>query len=514
MANFKDIFPNLTSDDFIAAAAALGTDNRTAAEKAGGAEKVDTWAQHGSSALIPAYKLPDISYGDTWTFSGDAGGTAGVFDLAGFVTAWNGGADSGTAFPTGMTNDQSNGALALHNGDVVVITDTDAAEATPEPVTLTYLYLGSQSFIGGASSNRGTPTVDVAAGNFHQISSSTSGVSSVAGGNSITVTGSGSVTVNLDDTIFASNGTTSTPKTFTIGRAADTQTVPVAQATAINGTGITLTSSGNGELDITSGGAVDINAAGAASVDGTVATLTGSTSSTVSSGSASISATASGNVAAVSGTNVNVSGITGITGNTTVTGTFTSTSNTHISNAASATTTIGNDTTPGAVTIHGAVTLSDVAASTDNSGNIDSNDTILVVESGVVRSKTLASVGVGAYSTAGSAETATSTAGTAVVNQVYIIPAKTIGAYTLTLPAAGTAGRWIKVLNNANIISATNVYKDAASNAGANLKTAVSLGTGTGQIAGNGTDATFAIDDNTASFELIDDGTNWALIVT
>ena len=113
-------------------------------------------------------------------------------------------------------------------------------------------------------------------------------------------------------------------------------------------------------------------------------------------------------------------------------------------------------------------------------------------------------VGGGAMDTDGTTETATTTGETADANAVYFIPRKTITAYTLNLPAAGAAGSWIKIVNNSNL-SSSNTFDDTP-------VTAVTIGTGTGQIAGNGADASMLLDDPTANLELISDGTRWNII--
>ncbi len=523
MAFYRNLFPNLTDSDFLAPSVSNSSTTQ---------EFAYNWAQHGNTDTIPADKLPDISYGDTWTYSG------ADFDLAAFITSWNGAATTGTAFPTGLNNDQADGSLALHNGDVIIITDT-----TPDPdLVATYLYTGSQSYLGGNDSTRSpggsaADSVDVASGNFHQISTSASGVSGIIGGNSIGVTGSGTITVNLDDSIHASDGTDTTPKVFTVGRDVDTQGTPVAQSTTIAGTGVTIDSAAvatldgatgasvtsaavsavtggtgatitatTGELDITASAAnVDINAGTTVAIDaGSTASLTGATGLSLAATANELDLTAGGAIDINAGTNVTIDA-GGEDTNVTITsggGGGVASLNYDVDNHI--------NVSASGVLIDGTLTLDGLGSGTTD---LTAGNNVLVVDSsGVVGERNVANLGVGAYTPTTVADAGAGTPATASVttsNVVMFIEQQTAAALTLTVPTPGTAGTWIKVVNNANLNATTNADGQAT-------LTTVTLTTGSNDdFVGVGTsDALLQLDDQTANFELISDGTRWNIMAT
>lgn len=495
MANYRNVFPNLTGADFLAAASSATNANEA---------YVYDWAQHGNTDRLPANKIPNIAIGDVHVIlltnaqTADDGGTPAISDV---VT---------------LLNSAAGAALNLdvfHEGDTAIVTGTTSTGTTGDTLTLIYVTGGEAGKTPGSGAG-------FIAGDFRQIATSaTGGVTSLTADNSLTVSAStGAVTINLDNDIHAAEAAT----TFTVGRATDGASSPTNQATAIAGTGITVTSTGTGELDITSGGAVDINAGGtsAVTIDGASVGATGSISSTVSSGSASISATASGNVAAVSGTTVNVTGVTGITGNTTVTGTFTSTSTTILGSAAAAAVTVGNAT--GATTINGIVSFP-TEEGVATAGNITTTSKIAVLgSSGALEHRTLGSIGVGAYTATATQPTNTATQSIAVTANSYVtIPRQsqnTTITFTGTAISAAAAGSWIKIFNKANLANAQDVTDGDATVANSlktgNLRTVTLAGFTASTIAGAGADTTLVLDDFTANFELIFDGAVWNVFTT
>ena len=467
MANLNNLFPNLTgiggagaSDgsveilgDFINAPAALGGDERSTAEIAAGRQKVENWARHGSSDLIPSYKLPNIAIGDVHTLVATDGLTTdddGVISIADIIAILNSDANLLTV---GHEVGTANAFDAFHEGDVVIATGTTNGGTLGDGATLTFLYTnGAQA---GLTPGDGA---GFAAGDFHEIASSaTGGVTSLTANNSLTVNQStGAVQIELDDNIHAKIGSAS----FVVGRNDDGETVPTLQSTSVIGNSISIDSE-------------------------TSATVDGQTGVTVLSGGGAVALratdTTNGNVTVTAGNDFTAT----VTGDTTIGGA-------NISVGVSGDSHV--DITASGVLVDGTLTIEDLsgAAGTDA---VVGDDILVVNGSGVVSQRNLANLGGGRYTVFNTiVDGATGTIQPAQHNGVVLILAQAAATnVTIDPPAdASETGHWIKLINNSGRTDVTLT--------GTFLET---------------TDNTIVLDDSSANFELIWTGTNgWALITT
>ena len=467
MANLNNLFPNLTgvggageSDgsveilgDFINAPAALGGDERSTAEIAAGRQKVENWARHGSSDLIPSYKLPNIAIGDVHTIQLDDSETTnaqGVPSITDLVNYLNSAAAATDISPL----------EAFHEGDVIIATGTiQAGEAGKTPgaefdgSTLTFLYTNGDP--AGITPGAGA---GFAAGDFHEIASSaTGGVTSLTANNSLTVNQStGAVQIELDDNIHAKVGSAS----FVVGRNDDGETVPTLQGTSVIGNSISIDSE-------------------------TSATVDGQTGVTVLSGGGAVALratdTTNGNVTVTAGNDFTAT----VTGDTTIGGA-------NISVGVSGDNHV--DITASGVLVDGTLTIEDLSGAAGTDAVV--GDDILVVDgSGVVSQRNLANLGGGRYTVFNTiVDGATGTIQPAQHNGVVLILAQAAATNVTIDPPADTSetGHWIKLINNSGRTDVTLT--------GTFLETA---------------DNTIVLDDSSANFELIWTGTNgWALITT
>ena len=489
MANFSTLFPNLQSDlDFVDVAGLTGN---------GSANSIANWAQSDDTTVIPPSKLPNLMAGQVYTGTATAAATS---DLA--LTAWVTAFNAATAAVAG-TNDGITVAAGsqISPGDTLIITDSTGD-------TETYVFVGTQTTV--PANLAGTNAT-----NFRDISHAgdvvdTLGTTGSTGNIVIGGTAAGSVfvgqaTVTLDSTLTGiTSVTNATGAAIGIGQS-DAVTNINGLTTAITGGSAGRITNTAPEFDVTASSA-DSNAIHLAAASGgvqidannyTVGTFAvGNTSANVnvqynalSYNVASSGVNFSNAEGATAGFNVNS------TGNTSIGGNFSSFSGT-------GQTTIGVNTSGTFIASDSITGTGTTAAAAAPIGVLASGEIVTGV-----------SVGGGAQKVDGTTETATTTGETADVNAVYFIAPKTIAAYTLNLPAAGTAGNWIKIVNRSNF-KAGNVVKDPAVATGADLKTTVTLSTATGQIVGNGTDSTFVMNDTTANFEMISDGTNWNIIAS
>ena len=453
MANFSQLFPNLQGGIDFDDATASG--DLTAAQ-GDGSQLIAKFAQVSNvieadpTHKIPAKLLPDTKLNDAFQY------TAAGATITTFATAWNAGTATGiTPAPTGAV---------LHNGDIVQVVDS-----TPNPDTMTtYVYTGDDSTFSTGP--------DVAAGEFIQISTAV-GVTSVAssGNNNVsvnsTVDGSaqnGAITIDLDSSLtHIASIENESGVAFGLGNQNAVSTLSGAATNIIAA----------GEIDLT-GNAVDINATAAATINGATVDLAASGLLQLSSNLASGVAVDIDASQAAGTININAVGTTGA----------------------------------GSIVIDAGDGELRIGGEDIQNGTASVSRVLGIGAQGQLTTANI-TVGGGAQAVDGTTETATTTGETADVNAVYFIAPKTIAAYTLILPAAGTAGNWIKIVNRSNF-KAGNVVKDPAVATGADLKTTVTLNTATGQIVGNGTDSTFVMNDTTANFEMISDGTNWNIIAS
>ncbi len=458
MAQFRNLFPNLTGDDFLAPASSIPSNIANEA-------KISLWAQHGDDTIIPASKLPNISIGEVHPIqltATDAAPTA--TNLVAFLNAF-----AGT--PT----------IIATEGDVFIVTGAGTESAN----VVTYLYTNATDKSFGSAVTNGTAVN----GDFHQIASSAAGVSAITGGVNLTNNGgntTGSVTLDLDATLV--------------------DITSIAPATGLD---LTIGSTASDEDTVINGATLDLNSAGAVTIDATtggVAIGADAGDIGITSSAGAVNITSSTGEIDLTGSTIDINGSTVITG--------AGAGEVNINNGISITTGTAGilalaASGPGTVRVSG----TGITAGTDLAPNV-----LAVGADGDLMTTTIDS-GVGAYSATSNALTDSAAQTVAVdLNSYVVIPRLSQDStytFTLTSPAAGN---WIKILNKGNFANAQDVTDGDASAVNttktANLRIAT-INLGAGNIfAGGGTDTSIVLDDVTANFELIYDGTHWNVFTT
>ncbi len=468
MANYRNLFPNLTDSDFLAPGSSITNANEA---------KIYDWAQHGTDGAnlikIPLSKLPDLELSHVFTFNDPATtGSAStprtdVNALDAFRAAYDA-ATSGT--------DPSNLFVNLNPGDLVIVTFIpDNAQASVTDVS-EFLYVGAQVNAGAAIPGSGDT-------DFTRIvQSSADAVNSIAT--------QGATDTNI--TLFRDGGSE-------IGADGSAQTgmVEIRLDTALKGiTGINNTGTATG---LTVGASTATLA-----LAGSTVGITSAAAATITGTSVSVNGNATFNDDVVIGAtgNANNESLT-VHGNVT----------------------LGDDdqTTPTSVTLNGQVLLVD-EESAATAGVISAGTTgskvVVLGTGGAIEHRTLGPAEVGAYTI--SDEAIATNAVTAELNQVTVVPRQQADL-TINLPAAvaGDAGSWIKVINNINLAvqddvdnSRTNGAVNQLVDIPANQHQITITAPAASLFAGGSTDTDLVVDDLSANFEIIWDGAKWNIFTT
>ncbi len=248
MANFSTLFPNLQDNLDFTVGSATGTANQ-----------IYGWAQADDTSLIPLSKIESFSIGDVHSITLADDTTVSAANL---VAALN--ADSTTA--TDLSGE------TIKEADTIIVTGAGTAAGE----VITYVYTGTSKVVGTAT--------DFAAGDFHQLATAASGVTSLVGGTNISVdSATGQVTVNLDAvltgiTSINGGGTGITFGTFAAG---DTSSNTNVQFNALN---YNVASTGVNFNDAESSSAgFNVNSTGNTSISGNFSSFSGTGRTTIGS---------------------------------------------------------------------------------------------------------------------------------------------------------------------------------------------------------------------------------------
>ncbi len=169
MANYRNLFPNLTGADFQAPDFTRVNGNES---------YVVDWALWNSTTLIPYNRLPDLSSNALELFQfTEADPTNANNGLAAYVASFNANTDTGTG-SSGFT-----AGTTLSSGDSLVLTivDSDTGTGGDTGGTFSYIYVGD--------TKTADATETIVTGDFRAISNSFEGVSSITAGAGITLAG-------------------------------------------------------------------------------------------------------------------------------------------------------------------------------------------------------------------------------------------------------------------------------------------------------------------------------------
>ena len=184
MANYRQLFPNLTDADFLAPGVPKTNGN---------ANYVVDWAEHDNTDHIPYSKLPDLSSNGLQSADFSAAGATDVTALAAYVASFN--ANAAQAGVSNYTAGQT-----LTPGDTLVLTVTDTTPATPTVTTFSFIFVGD----GTDTPVTADGTATIAVGEFRDITSSSHGVISIQAGAGIQLSGTESNGSFFGDVTIAS----------------------------------------------------------------------------------------------------------------------------------------------------------------------------------------------------------------------------------------------------------------------------------------------------------------------
>ena len=191
MANYRQLFPNLTDADFLAPGAAKTNGN---------ANYIVDWAEHDNTDRIPYAKLPDLSSNvlHTYTFT-QADPSSDAAGLASYVASFN-----ANAVQTGGSGYTAGATIAPGDTLVLTVVDSDTTSGGDTGATYSFIYVGASKTAAAGV----LPANDIAVGDFRDISDSHHGVTSITAGSGIMVAGVeddgqfyGNVTISSTPTI-------------------------------------------------------------------------------------------------------------------------------------------------------------------------------------------------------------------------------------------------------------------------------------------------------------------------